>query len=354
MVSLGMVDLTQEARAAQPLITVVIPTRNRRRLLEEAVESVRRQTYPNWELIVVDDCSQDDTWSYLTSLQDPRIRAIRLEQHSERSAARNRGLAEARGEYVLFLDDDDLLAPRSLELLAAEAARYPAAVGVAGGALQFDARGHRRRVRWPRRRWRGLVWPAILWGWWVLQGQALIKRDELVKSGGWDATLAGPEDQELWLRLGCRGPAVLVPELVLMNRCWVTWRGADTAEVEAEFRRQFVATLAGAEGVLARKVLASREAFGRAVQAYAENRFREAFLWWWRALRLAPRVVLAAPIRPTSLGLGLRIFVGLLAGGRAMTALRRLTAAARNRLRRAPAGVVEVSGSAVWKGSRHR
>src|SRR5439155_5109675 len=102
----------------------------------EAVESVRRQTYPNWELIVVDDCSEDDTWPWLSALHDSRIRAVRLDRHSERSAARNLGLAEACGEYILFLDDDDRLMSRALERLVTAILSRPGAVGVAGGAMQ--------------------------------------------------------------------------------------------------------------------------------------------------------------------------------------------------------------------------
>lgn len=329
-----------------PLVTVVIPTRNRRPLLQEAVSSVQRQTYTNWELIVVDDCSEDGTWAWLSSLKDPRIRAVRLERHSERSAARNRGLSEARGEYVLFLDDDDLLTPRALERLMEAARWHPDAVGVAGAAVQFDARGHRRRVSWVGRRWKGRVWPAVLWGRWILQGQAAIRRDEVVQAGRWDERLTAGEDQELWLRLGLRGSAILLPHLVLENRVHVTWRGADTAEVEFRFRRTFVERLPPAEASLARRILASREAFGRATTAYAENRFREAFTWWIRSLREAPAVTLSAPLRGTLLGVGVRIILGLVLGSRGPDLLRRAWARGRERLRRAPHGQVHVSGSA--------
>src|SRR5947208_15659485 len=92
-----------------PLVSAVIPTRNRLGFLQEAVESARRQTYANWELIVVDDASEDGTWVWLCSLNDLRIRTFRLEHRSERSIARNQGLSKARGEFALFLDDDDLL-----------------------------------------------------------------------------------------------------------------------------------------------------------------------------------------------------------------------------------------------------
>src|SRR5437879_843479 len=114
----------------EPVVTVVIPTRNRLPLLQESVANVRAQTFTDWELIVVDDASEDGTWSWLSSLADSRIRVIRLARHSERSAARNRGLVEARGEFVLFLDDDDRLYPRALERLADALARHSDAVAV--------------------------------------------------------------------------------------------------------------------------------------------------------------------------------------------------------------------------------
>src|SRR5439155_19601878 len=110
---------------AELLLSVVIPTRNRLGFLQEAVESVRRQTYANWELIVVDDASEDGTWVWLCSLNDLRIRTFRLEHRSERSIARNQGLSKARGEFALFLDDDDLLHSRALKRLTKALHRRP-------------------------------------------------------------------------------------------------------------------------------------------------------------------------------------------------------------------------------------
>src|SRR5919201_1279632 len=97
-----------------PLVSVVIPTRNRVAWIRESVGSVERQSLDDYELIVVDDQSDDGTWNWLQQRHNPRLRLIRLEKHSERSAARNRGLAEAAGDFVLFLDDDDRLTPRAL------------------------------------------------------------------------------------------------------------------------------------------------------------------------------------------------------------------------------------------------
>src|SRR5687767_3710461 len=105
-----------------PRVTVVIPTRNRLGYLQEAIHSVEQQTFADWRLVIVDDASEDGTWSWLQTRTDDRVRAVRLESHGERSAARNRGLDETETPLLLFLDDDDRLAPQALEVLAAELA----------------------------------------------------------------------------------------------------------------------------------------------------------------------------------------------------------------------------------------
>jgi glycosyltransferase involved in cell wall biosynthesis len=96
-------------------VSVIIPTRNRSNLLEPSLRSVLWQRNVDFETIVVDDGSTDDTPRVLRSLGD-RIRVVRHDRSQGVSAARNRGIAEARGEWVAFLDDDDLWAPDKLEL----------------------------------------------------------------------------------------------------------------------------------------------------------------------------------------------------------------------------------------------
>ena len=169
-------------------VTVVIPTRNRRPLLAEAVDSVARQAGVDWQLVVVDDCSTDDTPSYLNGLTDPRISAIRLAEHSERSAARNRGLAAASGECVVFLDDDDRLRPRALVTLVSALRNRPQAVAAMGARVAFDDQGHRRRARHPRRRRLVDLWPVVIVGWGALpgQGHTALRTDVLRAAGGWD------------------------------------------------------------------------------------------------------------------------------------------------------------------------
>lgn len=100
-----------------PAVSVVIPTRNRSALLEEAVRSVLAQTLPAHEIIVVDDSSDPEHLRAIRTIADSSdcIHIHRLPSHSGVSAARNLGLDKATGDFILFLDDDDLLHPRMLE-----------------------------------------------------------------------------------------------------------------------------------------------------------------------------------------------------------------------------------------------
>lgn len=98
--------------------SIVIPTYNRADLLKRAVGSVLAQTCTDWELIVVDDCSTDDTPAVLAACCDPRLRVFRNDPNRERSASRNRGIEAAQGDYICFLDSDDLYLPNHLATLA--------------------------------------------------------------------------------------------------------------------------------------------------------------------------------------------------------------------------------------------
>lgn len=97
------------------LVSIVMPSWNTAKFIRESIDSVRNQTYTNWELLIVDDCSTDDTDEIVTSYMDERIRYFKNEKNSGAALTRNRALREARGEWIAFLDSDDLWAPEKLE-----------------------------------------------------------------------------------------------------------------------------------------------------------------------------------------------------------------------------------------------
>ena len=97
------------------LVSIITPSYNTARFIAETINSALAQTYTNWEMIIVDDCSTDNTDEIVAGFADPRIRYLKNERNSGAAFSRNRALREARGRWVAFLDSDDLWAPDKLE-----------------------------------------------------------------------------------------------------------------------------------------------------------------------------------------------------------------------------------------------
>ena len=99
------------------MFSIIIPTYNRENHLPKAIESVLSQSFTDWELIIVDDGSTDNTSNVVASYNDPRIKYI-YQENTERSAARNNGIRNAKGEWICFLDSDDVYAPNHLQVIS--------------------------------------------------------------------------------------------------------------------------------------------------------------------------------------------------------------------------------------------
>lgn len=97
------------------LVSIIMPSWNTGRFIAESIQSVLNQTYSNWELLIVDDCSTDDTDEVVASFHDERIKYYINEKNLGAALTRNRALREAKGEWIAFLDSDDLWMPQKLE-----------------------------------------------------------------------------------------------------------------------------------------------------------------------------------------------------------------------------------------------
>ena len=97
------------------LVSIIMPSYNTAKYIADSIKSVQKQTYSNWELIIVDDCSTDNTDKIVESIQDQRIRYIKNETNSGAAFSRNRALREAKGRWIAFLDSDDLWKSEKLE-----------------------------------------------------------------------------------------------------------------------------------------------------------------------------------------------------------------------------------------------
>ena len=101
------------------LVSIIMPSWNTGNFIKESIDSVVSQTYKNWELIIVDDCSTDNTDEVVSIYSDQRIKYLKNEKNSGAALTRNRAIREAKGEWIAFLDSDDLWAPEKLEKMIA-------------------------------------------------------------------------------------------------------------------------------------------------------------------------------------------------------------------------------------------
>lgn len=207
------------ATGESPEFSVVIAARNAEQTLRLTLESVQMQTYRSFEIIVVDDGSEDRTLEVASGFAgEGRLRVLQQPARGV-SAARNAGIAEARGRFVSVLDADDLWLPEYLETMRNAFDAEPATVLAFTDAWVFDepARRIRRRFMMAPRRPTGPIpvdprafLKLLLEGNFVYTS-ATIRRDVLVAVGGYDERLRRSEDYELWLRLAARGhPATSV------------------------------------------------------------------------------------------------------------------------------------------------
>jgi glycosyltransferase involved in cell wall biosynthesis len=304
---------------AEPIVSVVIPSRDRRSFLREAVGSVLAQSLSRCEAIVVDDASTDGTQTWLATHSDDRVVTIRLEDHAERAVARNRGLERARGDFVLFLDDDDRLRVSALKRLHAALMKNPRAVGAVGARVLFNADGQRRRLPHPRRPLERVVWPELLAGWMSPPGTTLYRAELVREVGGWNEAITLSGDRELFLRVARRGTILFVPEVVLYKRAHGGQRRAsDTRERKAEWMRAYVNSLPPVDRSRALAAMQANRLCNDARIAYGNLRLREAISLYFRAARTMPLALTSPLLRRSVVGGMAKSLLALLAGRRAL------------------------------------
>jgi len=202
----------------EPLVSVILPTYNRRKYLDQAVQSVLVQTEPRWELIVADDGSTDDTRAWLATVNDPRVVTLPLAHSGHPGKTRNAALPRARGRYVAFLDSDDWWAPDKL-------------------AAQLDLLTRRPECRWSYTWYRsvdaaGIELPPVSLpardGWilalllagdiTIITPSVLAEAALLREAGAFDESLPVASHLDLWARLAARSPVALLAEPAVTRR----------------------------------------------------------------------------------------------------------------------------------------
>jgi glycosyltransferase involved in cell wall biosynthesis len=203
-----------------PSVSIVVATYNQAGFLAEAVASVRAQTFADWELLVVDDGSTDETRAVVERFaEDSRIRYL-PGIHAERAAARNRGIAATDGALIAFLDADDVWRPDKLARQVAALVEAPEAGACYAVARFVDAGGRPLAERKPVLPPSGRLFPRLVRGNFIILASMVVRRRCLDAVGGFDATLPafGCEDWDLWMRLARRYSIVAVDEELVRYR----------------------------------------------------------------------------------------------------------------------------------------
>jgi glycosyltransferase involved in cell wall biosynthesis len=193
-------------KTSRPAVTVVIPTYNHAPLLRLALQSVQDQTLKEWEAVIVNNFSQDNTVEVVASFQDPRMRLVNFRNHGIIGASRNEGGRQAKGDILAFLDSDDTWGSRKLERVMAIFRSQPG-VDLVCHDLVMTAPGKKERLLrcGPAKNYEGLLFGKNF----LFTSAVSLRRSRFLELGGFseDPGFVGSEDLELWLRLtkaGCR------------------------------------------------------------------------------------------------------------------------------------------------------
>jgi glycosyltransferase involved in cell wall biosynthesis len=198
-----------------PVVSVIIPVFNRSLQVKEAIDSVLAQTYEDFELIVIDDGSTDRVQEELQCYYD-RINYLRQENRGV-SSARNRGIAEAKGDLIAFLDSDDLWQPAKLSVQVDFFNKHSDAL-ICQTEEIWIRNGRRVNPKNRHKKPSGMIFEPSLSLCLVSPSAVMMKKELFEKVGCFDETLPACEDYDLWLRVGCRYPVYLIDKPLTIKR----------------------------------------------------------------------------------------------------------------------------------------
>jgi glycosyltransferase involved in cell wall biosynthesis len=200
-----------------PVISVIIPVYNAEATIRETIQSVLNQTFSDFELIVINDGSQDSTLEIISNIPDPRIKVFSY-PNSGPQKSRNRGIKKATGDYLAFLDADDLWTPDKLDAQFQALEAHPEAAVAYSWTNWVDEKGQ----FWRRGTYisaSGDVQAKLLLIDFIGSGSnPLIRRQALEKVGNFDESLVGGQDWDMWLRLAAYYPFAVVPKPQVLYR----------------------------------------------------------------------------------------------------------------------------------------
>ncbi len=201
---------------SNPTVSVVIPTYNRAHLTGTTLQSVLSQTYQDFELIIVDDGSIDNTEEVVKAFTDERLRYIRMEKNSGTAGVpRNKGIEASRGEFIAFLDSDDEWLPEKLEKQINKFKSVPPEVGLIHSGFYIIREAEKRIIESTPTDRGDVFQSAVKGSLAVAVGTTLVRKECFQKAGVFDTELLGSEDWEMLIRLARYYQFDFVPEILV-------------------------------------------------------------------------------------------------------------------------------------------
>ena len=279
---------------AKPTVSVIIPTYNCARYLSGCIESVLAQTWGNYEVIVVNDGSTDDTESAIQPfLKDPRIRYIR-QKNGGHGNARNNAIKHSEGRYIAFLDADDLWDPTKLEKQL-NLFKEPAvglvycpwkAIDEGGREVDFHHESEYLRFR------SGRVTEYLFYDNFLATPSAVIRHECLKKAGIFDETIRIGEDWDLWLRISVHYEILYVDEPLISVRIARPGKVSTNVELRHEctdrIRKKFLEEY---PSVLSARVIRMALAYSYCQRGYyyRKGNVWKAFFYYLSAIKMWPQ-----------------------------------------------------------------
>lgn len=202
---------------SNPRVTVVMAVHNGGKYIRQAIDSLLNQSLHEFELIVVDDASTDESLNMVRTYSDPRIHILENSVQKGPSYSRNRGWKRARGEYIAILDADDIALPDRLRLQSEYLSANPDVALCGGNFETIDESGNTKSRDRIRRDPLTLRW-LLLFGNCFVHSTVMFRREAVESLGGYDETMPRGEDYDLYLRLASHG------RIVFLNDILCRWR----------------------------------------------------------------------------------------------------------------------------------
>ncbi len=197
-----------------PTVTVLMPLHNSERYISCAVESILQQTYENFELLVIDDCSTDRSGEILHSYRDERIRVVHNARHIGLTRSLNKGLEMARGKYVARMDSDDIALPARIETQVRYLDEHPEVALAGTGVAICDAHG-RITGRYAPRLCSESIYCTLIFHNCFYHSSVMFRLQVTKALGGYDETFEAAEDADLWYRITRTFRATMLNEILV-------------------------------------------------------------------------------------------------------------------------------------------